>query len=35
MGYTQPMKKRIQEITGIRALLAVSAAARMVQELMS
>jgi len=35
MGYTQSMKKQIQDITGIRALLAVSAAARVVQELMS
>jgi protein AroM len=35
MGYTPLMKKRIHEITGIRAVLAVSTAARMVQELMS
>ena len=35
MGYTQSMKKQIQDITGVRAVLAVSAAARVVQELMS
>lgn len=35
MGYTPLMKKQIHEITGVRAVLAVSAAARVVQELMS
>jgi protein AroM len=35
MGYTPPMKRRIQEITGTRAVLAVTTAARMVQELMT
>jgi protein AroM len=35
MGYTPLMKKRIYEITGIPSILAVSAAARMVQELMA
>ena len=35
MGYTPPMKRRIREITGTRTVLAVSTAARMVQELMA
>jgi protein AroM len=35
MGYTPLMKRRIHEITGVRAVLAVTTAARMVQELMT
>ena len=34
MGYTLLMKKRIQDLTGTRVVLAVSVAARVVQELM-
>ncbi len=35
MGYTPLMKRRVHEITGARVVLAVSTAARMVQELMA
>ena len=35
MGYTPLMKRRVHEITGVRAVLAVTTAARMVQELMT
>jgi len=35
MGYTSLMKRRIHEITGTRTVLAVSTAARVIQELMT
>jgi protein AroM len=35
MGYGQAMKGRVREVTGIRAVLAISAAARALQELIS
>ena len=34
MGYTQATKARVREVSGIRAVLAISAAARAVQELL-
>jgi protein AroM len=35
MGYGQAMKRRVREVTGLRAVLAISAAARALQELVS
>ena len=35
MGYTQAMKSRVREVAGVRAVLAVSAAARAVHELLA
>ena len=35
MGYGRAMKRRVREVTGIRVVLAISAAARALQELIS
>jgi protein AroM len=35
MGYGQAMKRRVREVTGLRAVLAISAAARAIQELIA
>lgn len=35
MGYGQAMKRRVREVTGLRAVLAISAAARALQELIT
>jgi len=35
MGYGQAMKRRVREVTGLRSVLAISAAARALQELLA